>query len=358
MKKTKSYQGRIQFKADSDETGEFTCEFATLNVKDHDGDVTVPGAFHDGQETIIEAWNHTYDQLPVGKAVIHEVGSKARAEGRFFLDTQGGLEHYRVVKQLGSLQEWSYTFEIEKSEQGDFEGEKVRLLRGLDVWGVAPVQRGAGIDTRTVSIKGAKGALASHSTATSDASWDGPANETRVRSDEGLAYYQRIYAWRDPDGDPGVKSTYRFIHHEVGANGEPGAANIRACQTGIGVLNGSRGGTTIPNADRQGVWNHLARHLRDADLEPPELKSAKTGARHTAKEYEQIQQIHDLCVELGAKCAESDSAVESGGKGKGGDEDGSEDEAGNGKSSGTSSGPRPSALAARLAAELLEMETD
>ena len=43
---------------------------------------------------------------------------------------------------------------------------------------------------------------------------------------------------------------------------------------GIGVLNGGRGGTTIPDADRQGVWNHLAKHLRDADLTPPELKSA------------------------------------------------------------------------------------
>jgi hypothetical protein len=352
MKQTKQYQGRIQFKADSDETGEFTCEFATLNVKDHDGDVTVPGAFHDGQETIIEAWNHTYDQLPVGKAVIHEVGSKARAEGDFFLNTQGGLEHYRVVKQLGALQEWSYTFEIEKSEQGAFDGEKVRLLRGLDVWGVAPVQRGAGIDTRTVAIKGEKRALASHSTATSDAAWDGPANEARARSDEDVPYYQRIYAWRDPDGDPGIKSTYRFIHHEVGADGAPGAANIRACQTGIAILNGARGGTTIPDADRQGVWAHLARHLRDADLEPPELKSAKTGARHTAKEYEQIQQIHDLAVALGAKCAEG---ADSGGEGDGGPEGKSEDETGNRKSSGTPSGPRPSALAVRVAAELLEM---
>ena len=32
----------------------------------------------------------------------------------------------------------------------------MQFLRKLDVWGVAPVQRGAGIDTRTVDIKAAK----------------------------------------------------------------------------------------------------------------------------------------------------------------------------------------------------------
>src|SRR4030042_156229 len=128
--------------------GEFTAEFATLEVVDHDGDITKPGAFQDGQETLIEPWNHNYGQLPVGKGVIHEKKDKAVIEGKFFLDTQSGLEHYRVVKALGPLQEWSYTFEILKWAVGQFDGKEVRFLQGLDVWGVAPVTRGAGIDTR------------------------------------------------------------------------------------------------------------------------------------------------------------------------------------------------------------------
>jgi len=152
----KVYKGQIKFKKDADETGEFRAEFATLNVIDHDGDVTVPGAFRDGQETLIEAWNHNYGQLPVGKGVIHEDGDKAVVEGFFFLDTQGGLEHYKTVKALGSLQEWSYTFDVEDSGSGEFDGEDVQFLRKLDVWGVAPVERGAGIDTRTTDIKAVK----------------------------------------------------------------------------------------------------------------------------------------------------------------------------------------------------------
>jgi hypothetical protein len=157
-----------------------------------------------------------------------------------------------------------------------------------------------------------KAALGSHTTATTDVGWDGPANEARVRTNEGPAYFRRIYAWQDPDGDPALKTTYRFIHHMVDAGGDPGAANVRACSTGIGVLNGGRGGTTIPDADRRGVYNHLARHLRDADMEPPELKAMSVS-------------------------------------GSEGDEGAAEDEAG---STGKSSGPHPSVIAARVAIEL------
>jgi hypothetical protein len=151
----KTYRGRIELKGD-DQPGHFRAEFATLNVIDHDQDVTEPGAFQDGQETVIEAWNHNYGDLPVGKGVIHEEKDKAILDGHFFLDTIGGQEHYKTVKNLENLQEWSYTFEVTDSGLGTFEDQDVRFLRGLDVWGIAPVQRGAGIETRTVAIKSLK----------------------------------------------------------------------------------------------------------------------------------------------------------------------------------------------------------
>lgn len=133
----------------------------------------------------------------------------------------------------------------------------------------------AGLDVRM-------GPIAVHHTATSEGAFDGPANETRVKTEQGAGYYRRIYAWQDPDGDVGTKAAWRFIHHEVNGDGDPGAASIRACQAGIGVLNGARGGTTIPDADRRGVYNHLAAHLRDADLEPAELRAFSDVERVTA----------------------------------------------------------------------------
>ena len=116
-------------------------------------------------------------------------------------------------------------------------------------------------------------AIASHGTATSEAAWDGPANESRLKIGESADYYRKAYAWVDPDKDATAKAAYRFIHHEVDSAGTIGAANVKACANGIGILNGGRGGTDIPDGDREGVYRHLASHLKDAGKEPPELKS-------------------------------------------------------------------------------------
>lgn len=131
-------------------------------------------------------------------------------------------------------------------------------------------------------------AFAPHDTSTSDGPWDGPANEAGLPSPLTLDQAHAAYAWYDQDRvEDGeiVKDAARFIHHEVNADGTPGAANLTACSTGIGVLNGARGGTTIPDADRQEVWEHLAAHLRDADQEPPELTASGALVAHAALDW-------------------------------------------------------------------------
>ena len=132
--------------------------------------------------------------------------------------------------------------------------------------------------------RGLKGAVGSHSTATSTSSWDGPANEKRLPAELTDAIGRAAYAWKDPDGDASTKAAWKFIHHEVDADGKPGAANVQACRTGIGVLNGGRGGTVIPEGDQRAVYNHLAKHLRDADEDVPEFsgKSASRGEQKSA----------------------------------------------------------------------------
>lgn len=118
-----------------------------------------------------------------------------------------------------------------------------------------------------------RGAIPSHSTATDTGTWDGPTMKARLRTDGGRAYFRKAFAWVDASADPDLKGSYKFIHHEVSADGTIGPANLMACSTGIGVCNGGRTGTTIPRADIPGVYAHLARHLRDGGQEPPALKS-------------------------------------------------------------------------------------
>jgi hypothetical protein len=152
MGQRKTFTAPIELKSDGEE-GTFRSVFASLNVIDHDGDVIRPGAFQEGQEVVVENWNHGYD-LPPGKGVIHSDEEKAWIDGRFFLETTQGKDMYLTLKELDGLEEWSFTFDIEKAERGVFEGEDVRFLDMLDTWGVAPVTRGAGIGTETVALKG------------------------------------------------------------------------------------------------------------------------------------------------------------------------------------------------------------
>ena len=118
-------------------------------------------------------------------------------------------------------------------------------------------------------------ATPAHNTTTTDIEWDGTDNEERLRNDQGAEFYEMAFAWRDPDKSESSKDSYRFIHHMVDSDGSPGAANIVACQTAIASINAVRGGVQIPEEDRTGVYSHLSAHLRDAEIEPEELRAAE-----------------------------------------------------------------------------------
>lgn len=139
--------------------GEFEAVIATFNVKDHDGDWTPPGAFEDGAPVRISAYGHEswFGALPIGKGVLKTTDQEARVVAAFFLDTTAGKETFETVKAMGDLQEWSYGFDVlERGELTEDLRQRgvVRVLQKLKVHEVAPVLLGAGIGTRTVTVKG------------------------------------------------------------------------------------------------------------------------------------------------------------------------------------------------------------
>ena len=140
---------------DADE-GVVEAVFSTFGVVDKDGDITDPGAFEDGASVRISAYGHTSwgGQLPVGRGVIKTTDDEAILLGQFFLNTTGGRDTFEAVKGLGELQEWSYGFDVIESEDVD-DDEKAasRRLKKLKVHEVSPVLLGAGIDTRTLTVK-------------------------------------------------------------------------------------------------------------------------------------------------------------------------------------------------------------
>ena len=122
-------------------------------------------------------------------------------------------------------------------------------------------------------------AAAIHHTGLSDADWDGAAEEAKLPSPVPLTTARNFYAWIDDDavdGDAVPKTGGKLPHHHVGDNGAPGLANSAALSAAMATLHGGRGagpGTDvgIPEADRKAVYDHLAAHYRDNDLEPPEF---------------------------------------------------------------------------------------
>lgn len=139
----------------SEERGEVTAIFARFNVIDHDGDVTLPGAFTDGAPVRISAYGHSSWEgaLPVGKGRIRTTSTEAILEGKFFLQTPGGRDTFTVVKELAELGEWSFGFDIVEHSFGEFNDRNVRFLKKLKVHEISPVLVGAGIDTMTLAVK-------------------------------------------------------------------------------------------------------------------------------------------------------------------------------------------------------------
>jgi HK97 family phage prohead protease len=301
---TKKSLSQVEIK--SADRGTVEAVFSTFDVVDKDGDVTRPGAFTDGEEVLISSYQHTSwgGALPVGKGKIRQTKSEAILEGQFFLDTTAGRDHFTVVKALaGRQQEWSYGFDVLDSEDGTFDGREVRFLKRLKVHEVSPVLVGAGVNTRTLAVKALtdqgyepreaqrlaertvavseyRAAIRPHESPVVRKAWD----IADLELGDSIPDLRSVHAWCDPNGDPEQKSSYAFPHH----HGPLAEANLRACLIGIAVLNGAKG-AAVPDEDRRGVYNHLAAHLQDGDIDPPELRDS--GDTGSLKFYEELDAV-------------------------------------------------------------------
>jgi len=157
---TKKYQFKdLQFK-DGENTGIFTGVFATLNVIDSDGDMTIPGAFGE-QKVIISQYNHgSWDRgvaaLPIGVGKIFEQGDNAIIEGEFDMEDPAAVATYKKMKYIhskGRVQEFSYALPEIDYEMRTIDGRNIRVLKRIKVPEVSPVLMGAGVNTRLLDIK-------------------------------------------------------------------------------------------------------------------------------------------------------------------------------------------------------------
>ncbi len=287
----------VELKAE--EPGSFVARIATLNVRDKDNDITLPGAFPEGKTVLVSAYMHGSwsGRLPVGKATIHEVGNEALAYGQFNLAMSEGRDTYEAVKFAPELQEWSYGFYPTEAEDGEGENAGARILKKVDVKEISPVLVGAGVDTLTLAIKSeTKGAISyasAHSNGTpkdpEDAEWDAG---REVREAE-VSDLHIMCAFVNSEADSENKTSYKLPHHRAS-----GKHNVvwKGVAAAMAALLGARGGVSVPDSAKSGIYAHLKKHYSEFDKEVPDLRFNTEGMSYADQAETVLATVNDLVI--------------------------------------------------------------
>ena len=158
MTKTITVSGSaVTLKTDSDAAGEVTAVIATLNVIDRQGDVILPKAIGEQQVRMSAyghgSWPELGGQWPVGKGRVYEKGEEAVFEGRMFMGLKHAADTFNLVREMGDMQEWSFSLQDVVGEKGRKDDREVQFIKGVSVRECCPVWAGAGIATRTLTAK-------------------------------------------------------------------------------------------------------------------------------------------------------------------------------------------------------------
>lgn len=344
--------------------GYFDATVAVYDNVDFQNDVLEQGAFdgsikswRDSGDPIPVIWSHMWDDPFAHVGYVDPKNVTSEADGLHVhdavldLNNPMGKQVYELMKGR-RVREFSFGYDpTDYTMDGD-----VRHLKSVALWELGPTLKGANPATVLEGVKSGatlvveqdasgsagtdgahddtegvespvlvvpddeddapnddlepdmKTAIASHSTATDDGAWDGPAAWAAI--DPTPAHLRGACAWVDPEGDPATQAAYKFIHHFI-SDGAPGAASTRGCTASVAILNGGRGGANVPDADRQGIYNHVRKHLADAGVDPiPELasKSLKVGRVLSGKNEQDLKDARDLIDKVLASVTREDQA--------------------------------------------------
>lgn len=102
-----------------------------------------------------------------------------------------------------------------------------------------------------------------HHTATVDRPWDAGTHMGRMPSPMPVGMANRMFGWVDgsqAENGRVPKAACKLPHHEVSADGSPGAANLAGVRNALARLSQS----DIPASDMAAVRRHLEAHMNDA----------------------------------------------------------------------------------------------
>lgn len=285
--KTKEVQKMIEKTLKAEDSGRFEVVLSTGDM-DRMGEVLDPNGwdleFYKTNPVVL--WAHDYQGLPIGMTEKIEIkDGKLMASGKFApADANPLAQQVRKLYDLGFQRATSVGF-LEKER----EGNKI-IKQELLEWSFVPVPanpfalstlRNSGVDTMALITKGiivpVKGAVASHETdkADEDREWDADEAVQRIlkwaggpdKENVDWEKFRQGFGWYDEEAADNITS-YKLPHHDV----FDGSLKVvwNGVRAAMAALMGARGGVDIPDEDWDSVYNHLARHYKQFDKEPPE----------------------------------------------------------------------------------------
>lgn len=263
------------YRQESDGDGALTFVASTSGVK-RDGKDLDQGRWRleNYQRNPVFLWMHDYwgDRLPIGKTTVAVEDGALMARVEFDQEDEFAREVEGKYRR-GFLNAVSVGWD-DVEEEGELFYDLFDIsavLVGSDPDALLVRQREALLHVRGMLdellevAERKRGSKPPHATAKAaeDTAWDGPGEMAKA---EGAEQLWRMHAWRDDELDAETKRAYKLPHHL--ASGE-----VVWRGTAVVMSRLFQAATQIPEADRRGVYNHLARHYRQFDREPPEFRS-------------------------------------------------------------------------------------
>ncbi len=280
--------------------------WASTGVRDRDNEVIDPAGWvlDEYLKNPVVQWAHDYRSPPIAKALWVKKTTQGGKKGllfkaRFQAVTQAGEEIWQLYRD-GFLNAFSVGFRSLEGEEVDPEqNDGVRYIhRKVELLEVSAVPVPANPDALVAAVEAGqfKSAVVLKALGLEDAktvvpyspttpapegrAWDAAAAVKRLRAwaggeDISWAKYRKGFAWYDSK-EPELFGSYKLPHHDI-VGGEL-VVVWRGVAAAMAALLGARGGVDIPESDRRGVYNHLAKHYKQFDKPVPEYRSIEEAA--------------------------------------------------------------------------------
>lgn len=238
------------------------------------------------QKNPVLIWAHNYGLPPIGRVLwVKKDGKALKFKAQFHRKTQLSNEIWELYK-AGHLHAFSVGF-IPRKWKDLEEGENTevrRIFEEVELLEISAVPVPANPDALVEAINTGEVTIRSKSLlkmlnaeidikrvipfkhyplAPEDYPWNAPKEVRQADVDD----LKIMCTWYDAE-NPDVKSSYKLPHHRA----KDYYTVWRGVAAAMAALMGARGGVNVPDSDRKGIYNHLVKHYKEFDKEPPEFR--------------------------------------------------------------------------------------